>query len=430
MSGGLLQLVSYGSADIHLTGAPQITFWRQIFRRYTNFAVEPVLNVFHGTPDFGRRASVTLSRTADLVNRAYVEVVLPALPPVYDQFWKAYNEDLTAAELFPPSPATDSHHMDWVNDVGLALIKSVELEIGGTRYDRHTSEWMHIWSSLSLSSDKREGFDRMIGHVDRTDRNRGLSTHTSHQLYIPLAFFFTHYGLSLPLVAIAYHDIKLNFEFRSIKELLVLPNWLKARIGTRDPPMSFVIPDDTMFKLDICRLYADMIFLDAEERRRNAKMQHELLFHNVQFLGDEIVDATQGSSGKWNMNFSHPCKEIIWVFIEEGKGLFEYSDVFDEIQIHMNGHMRLSPRKASYFNLVQPWQHHTRIPKDNTIHCYSFSLHPEDTQPSGSMNFSRLNQANLIGTFSRNVRGRLKCFALSYNVMRVASGLAGLAYTA
>jgi hypothetical protein len=430
MSGGMLQLVSYGSADIHLTGAPQVTFWRQVFRRYTNFAVEPVLNVFHGTPDFGRKASVTLSRTADLINRVYVEIVLPALPPVNSQFWKAYNEDLNIAELSSPDPATDSPYLDWVNDVGLALIQAVELEIGGTRYDRHTSEWMHMWASLTLSSDKKKAFDRMVGHVERPgDRSRGLSTKEPVHLYVPLMFFFTQYGLSLPMVAISYHDIKLNFEFRTIKELLVLPPWLQSRLAAKEPKVSFVIPDDTQFKMDSCRLYADMVFVSEEERRRNARMAHEILFQNVQFLGDEVVDATALSSGKWNLNFSHPCKEILWVFVEEGKGLFEYSNVFDDVHILMNGHMRLSPRKASYFYLVQPWQHHTGCPDDNFIHCYSFALHPEDTQASGTMNFSRLNQANLLATFSKNVKGKLKFFALGYNVMRVASGLAGLAYT-
>lgn len=439
MSGGLLQLVSFGAADIHLVGQPQITFWRQVWRRHTNFAIEATLQTPHGSFNFNKKVSVTISRTADMINKCYLEVVLPQLPPIYDpstptasSMWKLYNSHLSSSWMTTmlkdgqPRPPND-YYCNWVQDVGLALIKSVELEVGGSRIDRHTSEFMHIWSSLTVPPQKRNAFNRMIGHVENS--SRGLLTNQPVRLYIPLMFFFNEYGLSLPLIAISYNDIKLNFELRSAQELLQLPSWLT----TRTPPIKFNMPDDAHFNLDTCNLYADMVHLDQTERRRMAKSPHEMLITNVQYLGDEIVtDTTPQMSAKWPLNFSHPCKEIVWVFINDNNvegGIFDYADVFDEIQLQMNGHLRLSPRKASYFYLVQPWQHHTNTP-DKPIHCFSFGLHPELPQPSGQMNFSRLDQANLIATFKNSsTHGRLKIFAISFNLLRISNGLAALAYT-
>lgn len=455
MSGGLLQLVAFGTADIHLVSQPQITYWRYIWRRHTNHAVEATLMTPHGSFQFNHKTSVTISRTADLVNKCYLEVELPALQPLYNpaaptqtNIWKQYNnQNLPWSAIFPSAGVSDDeYYMDWVQDVGFALIKSVELEIGGTRIDRLTSEYMHIWSALTVPPQKRQAFNKMIGHkeypVDHPERKRrGYSTKEPLRLYIPLMFFFNEYGLSLPLIAISYHDIKLNFELRSAQELLMPPKWLSDKLskkfednGVPGGPKPFIMPDDVYFKMVSCNLYADMVHLDQAERRRVAKMPHELLVTTVQFLGDEIVtDATPGSGAKWALNFSHPVKELLWVFVKDGGGVFEYEDIFDEIQLQMNGHMRMSPRKASYFTLVQPYQHHTTTP-DLPIHCFSFGLHPESPQPSGQMNFSRLDQANLIGTFKMTpglttFSGRLKVMAIGYNLLRVSNGMAALAYT-
>lgn len=425
MSGGILQLVSYGSADIYLTGDPQVTFWRQVSRRYTNFAVESVLQTFHGTADFGRRVSVTLAHTGDLIHRMYLEVTLPPidrsdLPVAYQD--KAYY---------------------WVPKVGMALIKSTELEIGGIRIDKHPSEWMDAWSSLSYKNEKDFGFRRMIGDVPLEERRAD----TPMTLYIPLMFFFNNqHGLALPLVSISFHEVRLNFEFRTLNELLVPPpnpyaNPSQAQIQQY---MNEVFVDETSATAMNCDLYADTVYLDVSERRRFSKNPQEMLISVVQFLGDDVISPAEASADglltrKLALNFVHPVKELVWMFVPEDKlaekQYFEYADVVEEVSILLNGHPRFAPRKGSYFRHVQPWQHHTSTPT-KPVYVYSFGLHPEEAQPSGTLNFSRIDQAHMImrirlpkNAAGQYVGGRLKIFASSYNVLRIKSGLAGLAYS-
>ena len=437
MSGGILQLVSYGSADIHLTGNPEITYWRQVVRRYTNFAVESVLQTFHSTADFNRKASVTLSRTGDLVHRIILEVTLPVI-----------NRSL------PNAYTSQNRTYYWVNKIGIALIKVCELEIGGSRIDRHTSEWIDIVTSLMRKSDQDPAFNRMIGNLPREQRRADQPM----TLYIPLQFFFNaHHSQALPLVSIAFHDVRLNFEFRALNELLEYPT--NPYLATLDPNafnyasqvatltaqynQEVTVPESSSTAMD-CKLYADIIYCEPEERRRFAKKEQEMLVQVVQFLGDEVVTQDEASSGivirKTNLNFVHPVKELLWVFHSDdnlaSKQYFTYSDVFEEVSLLFNGQPRFTPRKGSYFSRVQPWQHHTTC-TDNPIHCFSFSLRPEEPQPSGSMNFSRIDQAHLLTRIKLPAaasgngysNGRLKCFALSYNLLRIKSGLAGLAYS-
>merc|ERR1711966_501349 len=171
MGGGLMQLVAYGAQDVYLTSDPQITFFKAIYRRHTNFSIESIAQVFNGTAGFGRKATVTVSRNGDLITNAFLEVKIPALP----DNWK------------------------WVNNVGHRLIEEVELEIGGQRIDRHYGEWLDIWTELTMSEDKKAMFDsNMIGR---------FAVHTgtdgdAKTLYIPLQFFFNrNQGLALPLIA-------------------------------------------------------------------------------------------------------------------------------------------------------------------------------------------------------------------------------------
>lgn len=406
MSGGILQLVSYGSADIVLTGNPQITYWKQIHKRYTNFAIESVIQTPHATVDFGRRTSITLSRTADLVHKMYLEVTLPRLPSIE-------TEDTQV-----------TYDYKWVKKIGLALIKSVELEISGQRIDRHTSDWMDAWYSLTENDEKSFGLRQMIGDFDNEEDYR---TNREITLHIPLIFFFNLYhGLSLPLISISFHEVKLNFEFRSLKELVRLPN---------EVPSSTPLPVESSSTALKCDFYGDMIYVDVDERRRFSRMAHEMLIPVVQWLGDEVINNMESPQfvRKINLNYVHPVKELVWMYLpdaqEEAKDYFNYDDVFEEVGIYLNGHPRFKDRKGSYFRLVQPWQHHSNVPKSN-IYCYSFALHPEDAQPSGSLNFSRIDQAYMqIRLKNTAIKGTLKIFAISYNLLRIKNGLAGLAYS-
>ena len=174
------------------------------------------------------------------------------------------------------------------------------------------------------------------------------------------------------------------------------------------------------------RLYSDFFYLDTEERRRFSQMSHEYLIEQLQFTGDETA------SSKIKLNFNHPCKEIVWVEKEDDAAVGTYVTSYDTAKLQLNGHERFSARVPQYFQLVQPYQHHERVPtmsgKTCGINVYSFALKPEEHQPSGSCNMSRIDNAtlNLSGVDTSNT---VKVYAVNYNVLRVMSGMGGLAYS-
>lgn len=343
----------------------------------------------------------------------------------------------------PYTYAAPSHQLRWANSIGHALLSAVELEIGGTRIDRHTGEWMDIWSELTEKEEKRPGFWEMIGKYSDADYDAGWQRAQSRArtYYVPLQFCFNRTpGLYLPLVALAYHQIKYNFEFRDYLECIkaaVPVTALTAKQG-----------GDTL-SMSACNLYTDFVFLDAPERIRMAEIPHEYLITQTQFLGDEAVPAPSDPNGtrnrKYSLNFNHPVRELVWVYVAKsnyernavtGNRWFDYgvpsdstAEIFDECRLVLNGHDRFSARSAPYFRLVQPYEHHTRCPSKK-VHVYSFSLlNPEDYQPSGQANFSRFDTAQMQFTLNQDLPvGRMKIFAYSFNVLRVASGLGGLAF--
>ena len=199
MSGGLLQLVAYGAQDLYLTGNPQITWWKLVYRRYTNFAIESIPQTFSGNVDFGKRVTCTIARNGDLINRIYLEVTLPQVA--------------TTAS----SSATSVSRVRWVDRVGHALIDSYELLIGGQSIDKQYGEWLEIWTQLSLAPGKLGAYNRMIGHTTALHSDATVNEYT---MFIPLQFWFCrNAGLSLPLIALQYHDIKINVQFNPLSAL-------------------------------------------------------------------------------------------------------------------------------------------------------------------------------------------------------------------
>jgi len=319
----------------------------------------------------------------------------------------------------PPVAGTD---VAWVRNIGHVLINNVEIEIGGQRIDKHYGEWLHIWSELTQTAEHLDGYNVMIGNTT-TLTTPGASVPAS-RLYIPLQFWFNRNpGLALPLIALQYHEVKINVEFRPVAECYV---------GT---------PSATPSLVD-ASLYVDYVYLDTDERRQFAQVAHEYLIEQLQFTGSESFS---NSSVKSKLNFNHPVKELIWVvqlddntaanrwtdFTDNGAGGNPYAggDPLTDAKLQLNGHDRFSVRSAAYFNLVQPYQHHTRVPSTG-IYAYSFALKPEEHQPSGTVNMSRIDNATLQLT---NATGsdavKLRVYAVNYNVLRVMSGMGGVAYS-
>jgi hypothetical protein len=583
MGGGLMQLVAYGAQDVYLTGNPQITFFKVVYRRHTNFACEVIEHTLNGNPDFGRRATVTITRNGDLITNMYLRV-----------------------ELDQVVSRDGLGRFGWVRRLGHALINSVEVEIGGARIDKQYGTWLDIWYELVHTTTKERGYDIMIGDVaeltslDLPDVDT-LVVKPRYTMYIPLQFWFCrNVGLALPLIALQYHEVRLHFEFTSAERLCV-----KSVDFTAD-----------QIRMREASLLVDYIYLDSEERRRYAQVGHEYLIEQLQFTGEESANQ---NALKVKLGFNHPVKELIWairngnfhpsssqgkaflgytnddtlwddalqeaadniannvfsvnlgtggqadaptaddyfVAVSDGNGSAgpdgpaggEYDDttiagweaagghainlsvvdnaanetqlflrlgvltfgnvvldskvdaieveIFDDdgepgytavalshfITIHdlsvpvdcwtdnrtqtdlgvnpfdvrvwqwtnygitldgltnpldraviqLNGHDRFDVRQGKYFNYVQPYQHHTRIPKDG-INIYSFALHPEQHQPSGTANLSRIDNTQLnlffvsttqggIDTKFLNSDSKLYVYAHSYNVLRIMSGM-------
>jgi len=385
MGGGLMQLVAYGAQDAFLTGSPEITFFKVVYRRHTNFAMESIRQNFNGDVSWGNRSTVTISRNGDLISRCYIEATLPKTESDGD--------------------------VDYCDSIGHKLIKDVELEIGGQLIDRHYAEWLEIWSELTLPEEKISGYADMVGKKDfRTSNTTPKSGDT---IFVPLQFFFCRNpGLALPLIALQYHEVKFSFNFESASNCIKGTN-IPANIPAKISPA----------------LWVDYIYLDTDERRRFAQVQHNMLIDQLQYNGgspNNIMD----------LSFNHPCKELIWIRQKEEAGfnfhcgsLNNQGGPISSAVLKLNGNDRFEKRTGAYFHLVQPYQHHTRCPR-KYIYCYSFAISPEDHQPSGSCNFSRIDNARFILEHNDTEPTAIyKVFAVNYNVLRIMSGMAGLAFS-
>jgi hypothetical protein len=317
------------------------------------------------------------------------------------------------------------------------LIQEITIEIGEQEIDRQNGEWMEIWSNYTTTTDKQTGFYNMIGKVD------GYSPPTLYgplKLYIPLRFWFCkNPGLALPLIALQYHPIRINLTLRPLNQLFVSQSLTAPGCTTLEVTPASI--SDLM-------LWGDYMYLDADERRRFVSNTHEYLIEQVQYTS-QIPIAPGASSGSLRLEFNHPVREIFWYiqrddmtryheyFNYSSLGTFEVGnrqDILQDAVLQLDGFDRFQVRDAGYFRLVQPWQYHTVIPEDLFVYSYSFALRPEDVQPSGSMNASRMdnivlqvnvnaNLINAIGTLHARVYG------VNHNVLRIADGFGGVLFT-
>ena len=531
MGGGLMQLVAYGAQDVYLTGNPQITFFKVIYRRHTNFAVESIEQTFQGSADFGRRVTATLQRNGDLVTNIYLRVLLPGGTTVN-------------------SATSPNGVWAWVSKLGHSLINSVELNIGGTSIDKQYGDWLNIWYELARNHNQDRGYAKMIGSTP--ELTTLAASHDATTLYIPLYFFHCRNdGLALPLIALQYHDVRYDFEFRPLEDLLVTAGFTTSNPGR-----------ELGLRFNDASLFVDYVYLDVEERKKFAQASHEYLIEEVQFNGEESVS---NNSNKLRLGFNHPVKSLYWGLklgryvnpsrtytflaynpssieslqlqatkrfvlalakytvgnqldlsnnrlqiasgvsaglttlfnaanaaaittdpdvdnvtilgtvldlatvstpistllgsasrptVGDGKlALDVVVQQYDNYGVYINGttnpvakallqlnnHDRFSERDGAYFNYVQPWQSHSNTPADG-VNVFSFALNPEEHQPSGTCNFSRIDNATLNLTFG--VDGvtdfktsyladdsKLAIYAVNYNVLRIMAGMGGLAYS-
>ena len=418
-----MQLVAYGAQDIYLTGNPMITYFKVVYRRHTNFAMESIQQTFNGTPGFNNRVSALISRNGDLVNGMLMEIVLPNLTAV-----------------------ADDHR--YFHDVGHHILKQVDIEIGGQLIDRHYGDWLEVWSQLTVPASKELGYRWMIGQDLRGATGNGDGTDDGtlqggvaagadvpgRRIFVPLQFWFCrNVGLALPLIALQYHEVKVNITFAALADVCV---------GTAASPT---------FEAN---LWVDYIYLDTDERRRFAQVSHEYLIEQLQLNTTNYAAGAAGVVRTVNLTFNHPVKELVWVFKDTAAGdgipqasryvlgtdAMGASDNFAgasmrgsnptrSASLQLNGQDRFAERVGDYFSRFQPFQAHTRVPGSPGVNVYSFALKPEDHQPSGTCNFSRIDNARLRVTTRELQGGTMLVFATNYNVLRVMSGMGGLAYS-
>ena len=446
MGGGLLQLVAYGAQDVYLTGNPQITFFKVAYRRHTNFALEAIEQTFNGSTTLGSRVTCQITRNGDLINRVYFVGTITNTNIVNAA--TTVNDVNNAIALVPY--------------FGLKLLKTIELEIGGQRIDKHYSEWLYIWNELSLPLGKRDGYKLMVGG-DKYNRSIILEAQQSYSVYVPLEFWFCrNVGLALPLIALQYHEVKINIEFESSSNmvdnddnysdkagLLTASNGTTAISGFKKN--NELLGNVSSITLSNAALWVDYIFLDTDERRRFAQLSHEYLIEQLQFTGTDSVSGSSSSTSlkSIRMNFNHPCKELIWVIkpdaVTSGGIAAPYWNNFSTrntdnnyivgsnpvslAKIQLNGNDRFTERIGEYFSLVQPYQHHENTPDvfNSGINVYSFAIKPEEHQPSGTLNMSRIDTAVL--SLASTVNGTIYIYTVNYNVLRILSGMGGLAYS-
>ena len=423
MAGGLLQLVAYGAQDVYLTGQPKVTFFQAVYRRHTNFSMETIEQVSNGSWSSGGRISVTIARNGDLIGECFMELV------------------------------TTRAGLDW-NWAAERAVQEVELTIGGQRIDKHYQRWWRLYSELYLNETKKANYGRMTS-----------ASITNTRVFLPFLFFFNRNpGLFLPLISLQYHECRIDITLGS----------------------DFT----TDFDAGQTKIWGNYVFLDTEERRRFAQKSHEYLIEQVQMTGVETLTAgTTSCSGTFRLSFNHPVKELVWAisdfatvgnsdtslwnFTTEwgltagstslvptlttsgatksglgggspslastglmwSEGLTEaagaagaatvLSGTTNEMKLMLNGQDRFKASSGKYFNQVQPFYYHSGNPYPG-IGCYSFALKPEELQPSGTCNFSRIDNAQLHITSTSAVAKYLHLFAVNYNVLRISSGMGGL----
>tara|TARA_Y100000389_G_C17385256_1_gene476643 strand:- start:41 stop:1216 length:1176 start_codon:yes stop_codon:yes gene_type:complete len=390
--------------------------------------MEAILQTFNGQIGTGSSTvTATISRNGDLVSNLWLDV------------------KLTTGGVF--TGRTGTSYLNWTNNTGHAFVKDCEIEIGGQRIDRHYSEWLDVWNELTDHEEQE-----WIGLNKHAAKNSYLKSNTSldpgnNQLYIPLQFWFCRNpGLALPLIALQYHEVKLKLTTRGLLDLI------NADVGNG---AAVVAPGTSAVSAD---LYADYIYLDTDERRRFAQVSHE-------YLIEQLQRETGTMSTSQTLNFNHPVKELIWVVKDSStttsgdttidatantagsnatnnNDYFNYAsgasrseekiggaaseEAFTDMKLQLNGHDRFSKRKASYFRTCQPIQAGHKVPSKH-IYMYSFALKPEEHQPSGTCNFSRIDNAQMI--FTGDNTDDLSVYAVNYNVLRIMSGMGGLAYS-
>lgn len=401
-AGTLVELIARGNQDTYIIGNPQFSFFKSVYKRHTNFAIEPIKQIFTESPDFGKRVTCIIDKKADLLSDIMLELELPAL--------KTY--------------------VSWTNNIGCFIIDWVELQFGGEPIDRISGDLLDIFMDITTPSGKKQPLYDMIGKYSTFNNNTQTE---ALKLLIPIPFWFCRsIEKALPLISMQYTDIKLVFQFKPFDKC-----WYKLSNG--ETPSS--TPSITKANL-IC----NFIYLDVFERTKFAKEKnHEYLIEQFQSLnGFQLAQNLINANVR--LFFNHNIKELYWTYrtsvATSNNDYNNYANVtnygtsnelivapFNEMNLRFNGNDRFEKLAETFFRLYQPYKHHSSGTNDY-IYMYSFALNPEDTQPSGTCNFSKLDNITLNLDCSASIpSGIINVYAINYNILRIQNGMSGLLFS-
>ena len=402
MGGSLIELISRGEQDKHLIGNPLISYFKSIYKTHTNFSKESIPVYSFEKPDFGKRITCVLPRKGDLLNTILLELQLPALET----------------------------NVSWINNIGYNIIKTVEFKIGGETICSMTGEYMSIISDLEISSSKKDGFYKMIGKYTSYTRN---TNEGANRLFIPFPFWFCkNIENSLPIIRLGHMDVRIDIEFRPFSECWYSGTSMSITPSTKEITNAI--------------LYCDYIFLDTFERKK--LLQEERIDYLIEQVQKNIGNDIRADTTITNIDFyfNHPVKEMFWIYqpiaVNNTNDWSNYSKTLDDdtviqdreapiefCKIMFNGNDRFERRHSDFFRLVQQYKYHTSV-LDDFVYSYSFSIHPENFQPSGTCNFSKLDDSLISLEFASNILlGEVRFYGINYNIMRTQKGMAGLMYS-
>lgn len=453
---GVSQLLYIGAQNIFITTQPEISYFKIIYKRHTNFSIDTVQEFFDGNIGYGQKIRCKLSKNGDLLHSLRMYFRLGSLnkisrknnlnPNALCNTTKVKNCLCTCSQCL-----YDKHDdvltYGYCNSIGHALLEYVEIWIGGQMIDRHYGEWLEIWSELTQTAEKKLGYNEMIGKKDPMSYTYDSFTENM-ELYIPFTFWFCrNVGLSLPVMAMIYHDVEIIIKLRNFDGC-----WVSNKKNSPRPCGT----------IDGC-LLADYIYLSAEERKKFYQESHIYLMEQVQ---QNELNNLDNNTGNMNIDlyFNHPVKELVWfvqrndvkgypdgTYLEDpsypkGNDHFNYttskiprllkiSDSFSYAKLILSGVDRTQYWPASYYRLLQNYDYHTRIPTSNCIYTYSFALKPEDYQPTGSCNMSMVDDAKLLIKLLKKNRC-LECYgvtsriyATNNNVLIITGGMCGVLFS-
>lgn len=406
----LSQLNAFGTSDTFLTSDPLISYWKSRIKPYSAFAAESIQCVWNNNVGFGQRSTAILPRTGDLVSQMWLEIDLPNLSG------------------YVPTPNTATN-IKWANAIALIIISSIQLDVGSTRLDRYPGCFAELWHELTETAEKRSAFNRMVGKFEHYDNTSSVNSSAAAQTYfVPLLFFpNSTTSQNIPYQALQFNEIRVNMELR---------NYLDCVVSSMAPVQSLIDQSGNPLQVTDVRLYVDYVYLSAPEKQRFIDEPHDILFPNLQETGQNAVLAGT-STYKLPLQFSNLVTELLFVFQPKqsvtsntmtGNRWTDCLDAFALVEMQVNGSQRFTPRTGMYFNRVVPYMVHRGSPRPG-IHVYNFALYPEESQPSGAINASRVENMFLNFTLKPGLPdGYIIAYARTLNIFHIEEGMGGLRF--